>query len=267
MTETQASETAAATQKQERERSKIEFPYGDLDSAVRVAQGVYQVGGTSCDDVQLAAELDVAHNGGGFRALLRTAKVFGLVRYGQGSIRLTPLGSSIADTKQEATAKVDAFLTVPLYKAIYDKYKGAALPPASALESEMVTLGVARKSKSKARQPFQRSATQAGFFAAGQDRLVAPHPGQGGARDADEGEPGDRDGNGQDRRDQGGDGGGGGRHDLIEGLIKKLPPESSAWATRDRYKWLQAANTIFDLIYESAEDGGSLRIEIQDAAK
>ena len=52
------------------------------------------------------------------------------------------------------------------------------------------------------------------------------------------------------------------------GLIKKLPPESTAWATKDRYKWLQAANTIFDLIYdESAEDGGSLKIEIQDAAK
>ena len=61
-------------------------------------------------------------------------------------------------------------------------------------------------------------------------------------------------------------GGGSAGHDLIEGLIKKLPPESSAWATRDRYKWLQAANTIFDLIYENVEDGGSLRIEIEDSA-
>ncbi len=266
MTETQANKTASVDQRQERERSTIEFPYGDLDSAVRVVQGVHKVGGTSCADVQLAAELDVSHTGGAFRVLLRTTKVFGLVTYGQGSIRLTDLGSRVADPTQEAAAKIGAFLAVPLYKALYDKYKGVALPPHLALESEMATLGVAKKSTNKARQPFQRSAKQAGFFASGQDRLVSPHTGNG-KPDSD---PNQRKHDERDRNDRqrgGGNGGGGERHDLIEGLIKKLPPESSAWATRDRYKWLQAANTIFDLIYENAEDGGSLRIEIEDSAE
>ncbi len=39
-----------------------------------------------------------------------------------------------------------------------------------------------------------------------------------------------------------------------------------SWATLDRYKWLQAANMIFDLIYENDGEGG-LKIEIEDSAK
>ena len=156
---------------------------------------------------------------------------------------------------------------MPLYKALFEKYKKTTVPPAAGLEQEMVSLGVAEKSVKKARQPFSRSAQQAGFHAYGKDRLVTPSvstttgpqpPGQGDG-DPDETENLDRTKNGN--------GGSGARHDLIEGLIKKLPPEDSAWATRDRYKWLQAANMIFDLIYENAEHGGSLRIEIEDSAK
>jgi hypothetical protein len=40
-------------------------------------------------------------------------------------------------------------------------------------------LGVAKKQTDKARQTFQRSAQQAGFFAYGQDRLVMPAVGPG----------------------------------------------------------------------------------------
>ena len=48
------------------------------------------------------------------------------------------------------------------------------LPPAAALEREMGQLGVASKQTGKARQAFERSAEQAGFFAHGADRLVMP---------------------------------------------------------------------------------------------
>ena len=41
------------------------------------------------------------------------------------------------------------------------------MPPAAALEREMVELGVSPKQKDKARQVFERSAEQAGFFATG----------------------------------------------------------------------------------------------------
>ena len=51
----------------------------------------------------------------------------------------------------------------PLYKAIYDKYRGRGVLPsqAAALEREMVGLGVSDK-VNRARQTFERSAEQAG---------------------------------------------------------------------------------------------------------
>jgi hypothetical protein len=69
-------------------------------------------------------------------------------------------------------ARVQAFLTVPLYKALFENYRGFTLPRDVALEQQMVSLGVATKQKQKARQAFQRSAEQAGFFAHGRNKLV-----------------------------------------------------------------------------------------------
>jgi hypothetical protein len=46
--------------------------------------------------------------------------------------------------------------------------------PAASLEREIVELGVAEKQKDKARQVFERSADQAGFFEHGPNRLVMP---------------------------------------------------------------------------------------------
>ena len=261
MTEAQSTEAATAEPKQERERSTIEFPYGDLESALRVARGIHKVGGTSCQDEQLSAELDVSTSGGGYRVLLRTAKVFGLVRYSQGTVRLTTLGSRIVDSQQEAAAMAEAFLTVPLYKAIYGKFRGITLPPTTALESEMMSLGVAEKSVSKARQPFQRSAKTAGFCSHGADRLVLPSgvslPGPS-EPPAPPKPPPDPRGNG-----------GGGRHDLIEGLIKTLPNEGSEWSVADRRRWLQLAEGIFDFVYtKPAGDVDRVgAVGVEDSAK
>jgi hypothetical protein len=87
--------------------------------------------------------------------------------YGQGIVTLTELGKKLCDSQQEKAAKVDAFLAVPLYNAIYEAFKNVTLPPADALETEIAKLGVAPKQKGKARQAFQRSATSAGFSGLG----------------------------------------------------------------------------------------------------
>ena len=248
-----------------RERSTIEFPYGDLDSAVRIAKGVHEVGGMNCGDVQLAAHLGLAREGGGYRGLIRTAKVFKLITPRKGDNRLTDLGSRISDPQHEAAARAQAFLAVPLYNAIYERYKGRALPPPAALENEMATLGVAKKSASKARQPFQRSAKQAGFFAYGENRLVAPHGSQSSSKPSndDRSDPVKQDD--QVKPPLGGNGGAESRHELIEGLFKALPREQTDWSMSDRYKWLQAANTIFDLIYKNPESASYLKIEILES--
>jgi hypothetical protein len=205
----------------ERERSTIAFPYADLDNAVRIPRGVHQRGGLSCEVDQLAAELKVSTKGGGYRQMLAAAKVFGLVTLGQGSVRLTQLGQRINDPTQEKKVKAEAFLAVPLYKAIYDRFRGSTLPPAAGLENEMVSLGVVRKVADRARQVFQRSAQQAGFFAHGHDRLVSPIVG------SPVDQPKDDHAKPKDPKLGGGEGGGGNqRGPLLQGLIDELAATS-----------------------------------------
>lgn len=263
-----AAETAPETAESgaARERSTIEFPYSDLNDGIEVARGVHEVGGTTATLEQLAAQLgNMAVNGGGFRLKTGTAKTFGLVKIGQGSATLTQLGIRIVDPKHESAAKAAAFLAVPLFKGIFETYKGVALPPNEALEAEMVKLGVARKQKERARQTFQRSAQQAGFFWAGANRLVMPKASAGAALlDPDEQvrEPiDDTDDAGKRKRERGGGDDGGQRHPFIAGLLKELPEEGKDWPTEERVKWLQAAAMIFDLIYK-AGNGKTQKIDV-----
>src|SRR5262245_20509842 len=116
-----------------RERSSIGFPYGDLEDAVSIAKAVHAVGGSSCQVEQLAAHLGMVPTGGAFRIKTVTAKIFGLTQYSQGTNTLTPLGQRIVDPKQEPRARAEAFLMVPLYRAIYEKFKTTMLPPSAAL--------------------------------------------------------------------------------------------------------------------------------------
>ena len=245
-----------------RDRSSIGFPYLDLDDAVQVAKAVHAVGGSTCQWDQLAAQLQQTATGGGFRMRLGTAKLFGLLNYDRGTINLTPLGSRIADPQQEEAARADAFLNIPLYKALYEEYKNATLPPTSGLVTAIGNLGVAPKQKDKARQVFQRSAKQAGFFKFGTDRLVMPSIKSSASAPMPASEPN------QDpppeKRKKKDEGDHGERHPLIEGLLKELPEPQSEWTTEDRKKWLEMASTIFNVIYRDSDDSrGSLRVVVE----
>ena len=158
-----------------RERSSIAFPYGDLDSAVNVARTIYTRAGGQCSLDQLAAWLDYKSvDSGAFRLQVSTARIFGLLATARKALELTDLGTRIADTGRERQARVEAFLTVPLYRRTFDEFRGQSLPPDAGLESAFARMGVAAKQTDKARQAFQRSALQARFFDAGKDRLVEP---------------------------------------------------------------------------------------------
>jgi hypothetical protein len=120
-------------------------------------------------------------------------------------------------------------------------------PPTAALEREIVGHGVAEKQKDKARQVFERSADQAGFFEHGRNRLVMP--GIAGAPQRDEEKP----------RDEGNGSGNGGGGDppaidpIIAGLLKRLPKSGAEWPKAQRKLWLQLLEGSFDLIYIDKE--------------
>ena len=253
-----AIEAEADSTTEKREMSSIQFPYGDQDDAVSFAKALHEVGGQSCLLEQLAGFLRVSPTGGGFRARMTYPRIFGLVEYERGTARLTPLGMRVVDPTQEPDARVDSFLTVPLYKAIFEKYKGYTLPPPAALEREMLALGVSSKQLGKARQVFDRSARQAGFYWAGIERLTLP---------VSKGKPETRpiaDVAPPPTLPLRGGGDGGGYHPFIEGLLKTLPPVGQAWPIRDRAKWLKLAANAFDLIYEG---DGEIEIKAATTAK
>ena len=245
----------ATAGKKTRERSSIEFPYGDLDDGVTLAKAVRDVGGQSCSLDQLAAQLKQSANSGAFRLRTSYPRIFGLAETERGTIQLTDLGMRIVDPSQEASARVEAFLRVPLYKAIYEKYKGYTLPPAAALEREMAGLGVSSKQTDKARQAFDRSARQAGFYWSGQDRLVIPVvKGEApSSRPLDPGTPGSGyaagEGIANHNRGNGGDGGGGTGDALLDALISKLPPTGQPWGVDERVAWLSLMAMGFQMTY------------------
>ena len=240
-----------------RQMSTIGFPYLDLDTAVEVAQAMYETRGHSAMEAhELAATMNQTLSGA-FRLKTGTARTFGLTeKEGRDATRLSEIGLRIIEPSTERQARADAFLAVPLYFQIYEKYKGQRLPPPKALEREMERLGVSNKQTDKARQAFERSARQAGFFAKGEDRLVKPHF---------DGEPLDqggaaKDDTPKDERKGGGDGGGpggggGGQfHPLIAGMLETLPKVGQPWPTAERKAWLTMAESIFAMIYRKADE-------------
>lgn len=240
-----------------REQSSIVFPYLDLSTAIDVAQSVYQRSGLgNCNLDELAAQMG-QNVSGAFRMKTGTAKIFDLIeKDGKSSIKLSELGRQIVSPETERSARAEAFMRVPLYSAIFEKYKGHMLPPARALEREMQGLGVSSKQTDKARQAFERSARQAGYFESGEDRLVRPRtdvptrpiensavveehisPDAGTARKGHSTVSIQR----------------GGYHPFVQGLLDELPgsDDFATWTIDDQAEWLNAAASIFKLLSKS----------------
>lgn len=251
------SDPTAVNQKKKRQRSTIGFPYSDLETSVLLARAIHSnVGHGECDDDQLAAWTKQSSKSSTFRVQVYAARIFGIIE-GEGTHHtLTPLGRRVVDLSTNKEAKIEAFLNVPLFREVYEKYKGGVIPPTStALEHELAQLGVAAKQASRARVSLERSADSAGFFENGRDRLVKP-----GLRNASalEEAPGDQSDTSMDQNNSRQSPGavaqsqpiGNDLHPFIQGLLQSLPEPDSEWETADRVKWLQTAANIFDLIYK-----------------
>ncbi len=251
-----------------RERSTIQFPYNDLDDAVKIAKAVHENAGLSCTIDQLAAYVKNSLTSGAFRLRVSNASTFGLTENERGEVRLTQLGRRIADTSQEAPARVDAFLAVPLYARIFENYRGFTLPGAAALEKFMREVGVSPKQTGKARQAFMRSAKQAGFFLHGEDRLVKPANITGPGTKPQESEPRDE--------NKGGVGGGGGSGSgtgdgnvglaldpLLIALLKKIPTTEEGWPAPKRIRWFRTFAMNVSQIYDTDNEPVEMKIETE----
>jgi hypothetical protein len=56
--------------------------------------------------------------------------LFGLINTDRAdALQLAELGRSVVDSKREREGRAKAFLSVPLFAAVHDKFKGGVLPP------------------------------------------------------------------------------------------------------------------------------------------
>lgn len=235
------------------ERSTIAFPYFDLDEGVRMAKAMSRnVGSSEAADEQLAAWLGLSPKSSGYRGRLAATRLFGLLdQTNDGNHQLTDLGLKIVSDQHARAAKANAFEGVPLFKKVYDQWRGQQLPPPAGLERTMMQMGVAQKQTARARQVLERSAESAGYFEQGRDRLVRPGVKQEKLDTTPPPPPGGK-----------GNGGGFGEHDpLIIGIFQKLPPRDTDWPMKDRITWLKTASLVFELVYGLQ---GNIRIEPAD---
>lgn len=263
--------SGAAQPKATRDQSTIQFPYGDLNDGTSVAKGLLERGGVPSAPDELAAAMGQAPTSGSFRMKITTARIFGLIETVQGKYQLTELGFAITDSTREKAAKVDAFLHVPLYRKLYDEFRNRQLPPRPvALERAIVGFGVAPKQGERARQAFDRSAQQAGFFdQGGRDRLIRPTvaslSGDGFAPADDTLPPADEEKERRSRRNGASGGGDGGNyHPFVQGLLQTLPEPGTLWTMDGRAAWLEAAATAFKLIYKG---DGKITVEVETLKK
>ena len=247
-------------------RSTIRFPYLDQDDAVEIAKEIFELGGKSCEKSTLAAKLGVSSEGGGFNLRIGTAKMYGFISGEKKTLHLTDLGAKVVDPATEKAARAESFLAVPLYKALSEDWEGKTLPANPGLEGYIERLGVAPKQKDKARQVFQRSAQQAGYFAYGSNRLVRPTARALGATEPkiDVPPPVDHQADNKGRRGSGGgNGGGDDLNPFIKGLLETLPKAGEDWSLSGRKDWLQTASGIFRLIYKTdASDKGEINVTL-----
>src|SRR6266704_651647 len=229
-----------------RERSSIAFAYTPLSDAVDIVRAVERRG-HACTLDELAAEMKQQMTSGAFRNKLSTARTFGVIDTSRGSVSLTDIGLRLSNPDTYSQAMVDAFMNVPLYRALYDQFAGNNLPPDQGVEAAIRRLGVPEKQTTKARQVLYRSAELAGFFKVGRNRLVRPAGSSVATDHRDLPVPKRHHGSGAEAVPMA-------EHPLIKGLVAKLPAEGETFTPKQRQRWLDAAKVNLELIYPDADE-------------
>ena len=150
------------------------FPYEPLDRSLDLIDHLYNTHGTECPVDALAESLGTSPLSGSFRVRVSAARKFGLLARQPNVAKLTDTGRRALNPSRRDEALVEAFLHVPLYKQLYNKFHDTPLPEPAGLDSQMIELGVPEKSADRVRRAFLKSATTAGLFDASHNRLVKP---------------------------------------------------------------------------------------------
>lgn len=247
-----------------RRTSPIASPYYNLDQSAEVAKVIHEKAGGSGTRQQLAPWLGYKSvNNGAFVTRVTAAKMFGFIEQDGNQLRTTERGRAIVKPIVPAEAdraRADAFLSVPLFKKVFDKFNGQPLPPNVGLRNLLETeYEVVKDRVGPTVKIMLDSAEQSGFFkvAGNRSRLVMPP--LDGAPGASAKNPPPPRLDAQDRREFGGGGGNGGGgqdtsriHPAIYGLIADLPSAGELSAAK-RDALIAAFTATVKFIYPDRE--------------
>lgn len=246
-----------------RAKSGVRFPYNDLDDSVEVARIIHEKAGGTCDLAQLATLLNYSGvSNGTFRTRVSAAKMFGVVEEAdEQKIRVSGRGLAIVapiSADSATRAKVEAFMAVDLFKKVFDRFNGTALPEQVGLKNLLATeYQVVPDRIPPTVRIMLDSAEQAGLFktAGNRTRMVLPLARPGGtvqppvapAKEVESQIP------------HGGNGGGGGGDDgsgidpAIMGLLRRLPPGGTPLSSKRRKALIDAFTYTVGFIYPEAD--------------
>jgi hypothetical protein len=229
-----------------RQRGGIAFPYDDLDAAVSLSRVLHDTFGGNAETDQMAGAMGQNPTSGSFTAKVGAARHFGLVTTSKGAIESTALGRRILLDDEAQAARIEAFLNVPLYSALFEAYRGSQLPGDAGLEAKILALGAPEKQAKTARQVFARSARSAGFFDLADDRLVKP--GIGTVKKDDDGQENEIEKDPETVRE-----GIGMKPAIVTEVFRRLPDAGKAFTARDRERWMAALTASLDLEYTESD--------------
>ncbi len=246
-------------------KSGTAYPYFDLQDSIEVAKAVHESGGGRCGRDVVAAALGYSTvRSGAFLTRIYAAKQFGLIDIEGDTISTTDRASQILHPvmpNDAMTARVAAFLSVDLFRKVYEKFKGTALPSEIGLQNLLKTeYKIVADRIKPALRVMLNSAEQAGFFTTGgKQKMIQPPmaaaqsetPQQDAPPKITQSEDAPSYSAGQSTF--GGSGGGGIVHPALIAMLRELPRPGTQWPQAKKDRFMAAFRSIVDVIYPEPE--------------
>lgn len=245
-------------------KSGTAYPYFDLQDSIEAAKAVHERGGGTCGRDMVAAALGYSTvKSGAFLSRIYAAKQFGLIQIQGDTISITDRATRILHPvmpNDGLVARAEAFLAVALFRKVYEKYKGTALPPEVGLKNLLKTeYKIVDDRIQPALRVMLSSAEQAGFFmAAGKQRLIAPSAAVQAEAAKQDGSPKvtseDAPPYGSRQPASGGGGDGSmGVHPALIAMLRELPRPGTPWPPTKKERFMTAFRSIVDVVYPDPE--------------
>lgn len=147
-----------------RERSAL-YPMCTVDDCFEIIELIDKLGGKVYSNSSIAQALGMSEKTNSFRARISTLRQYGLISGNQGTVKLTSIANDYlypTQDEQKRDAKLQAFLGVPLYKKLVEKYENQALPSMDKLANILLgkEFGLTKATKDSAVENFMKSLEQ-----------------------------------------------------------------------------------------------------------